>query len=252
MLTAVVSAPRRLLLTAAVVCGGLGLMIVAPSASAQVIYFNDFETNTDGFSSTTVLPTTGSGFGSSPTSTYLGRFDNGVVGLALDNLTPGETYTIGFDLFIGGSWDGNDPVKGAATWGLTQDAVTQIVNTSFNNVGGTQDYSDINPNGVGNYASFTGADAFFVGVNSTDRYAIYRFGGSGNPTLGFIAPGATTRLGFYGRNPRRDADEFWAIDNVIVTRVTNNVAAPEPGSIGLLLGGIVPLAACLRRRRAAL
>lgn len=222
----------------------------ATASHAQVVYSNDFETNTNGFSSgsTTLLPTDNQGFGTSPESTYLGRFGNNTVSLALTGLEIGTTYTVEMDLFIGATWDG-----GSDIFQLGVDGGSFLVNSSFSNFFG-QSYSDANPvAGPGSALPFmTGADFFNLSPgNNTNRYSIYLFSkGTGNPVLQFIPTATTAQLNFTGSGLQDLADEYWAIDNVVVSG-PGVVTVPEAGTSGLLsLGGaLFGIGAVIARRR---
>lgn len=230
----------------------------ATPAPAAVVYSNDFESNTTGFNtaSTTTLETTATPAGSGgATSTYLGRFANDSAVLSLSGLTAGTVYRVEFELFIGASWDGNTNGVGPDLWSLTVGGgtPTTLVDTTFQNLNAneqaqSQNYSDTNPIGTGNFASQTGADVAFTGGDFFARYAIYYFSkGTGNPVLTFTASGPDVTLTFAASNLQGVADEFWAIDNVVVESLTP-AAVPAPGGLGLLaVGGVAALA---RRRRA--
>lgn len=249
-----------------------GLIAVAMAGSmasglhAATIYSNDFETNTNGFdtSSTTTLPTDGSPIDSPDTSsTWLGRFSGSdCATLTLNGLTAGTTYTVAFDLFIGRSWDGDNTSFGPDRWSLTTDASSSpLVDTSFNNhipsdgLGGfnyTQSYSDTSFVGISSNSSFTGADVLRGAIEEPNfedrfnRYGIYYFGhGAGNPVLTFVATGSTNTLTFCSFALQGVSDEFWAIDNVSVSSV------PEPASMAVLgLGFAGAIGYRLRRRTA--
>lgn len=235
------------------------LAALASPAPAAIVYSNDFEANTAGFdtASTTTLQTTADPAG--PTSTYLGRFSNDSAVLSLTGLTVGAQYTVAFDLFIGASWDGNNVGVGPDEWLLTVGGATPetLVNTTFQNLNASeqaqgQNYSDTNPIGAGSFAAQTGADvAYFSAPSFFDRYAIYYFShGAGNPVLTFTATGANVTLTFAGNNLQDVGDEFWALDNVVVTGPAAN-AVPAPGGLGLLaVGGLGLQAGRLRRRLA--
>jgi hypothetical protein len=237
--------------------------LTGPATAAQVIYANDFEVNADGFnvSGRGLLPTTASGFGSGPESLFLGRFGgNESSTLSLTGLTAGQRYIVGFDLFIGRSWDGNSTNFGPDRWTLALEGGEFLVNTSFLNlVEGvnsglsvySQDYSDSTPVAAspnsGTHAPFTGADVAYIG-NASDvynRYSIYYFShGAGNPVLSFTASSSTANLIFAGQGLQEPGDEFWSIDNVQVT-------VPEPGSLALLSMGLMPLVGAQMRRKHA-
>lgn len=235
-------------------CGAVAVILagltVAPAA-AQIVYQNDFETNTNGFSSSSTIsrPTTNAGFASAPQSTYLGRFGNDSVILSLAGLTPGTSYSVAFDLFIEATMDGGEP------WSLTSLSSGVLVNTSFSNFF-TQAYSDTTFTSLTpqDKAKFTGADVVGpTNVPDTERYSIYYFGrGAGNPVLSFTAAATTETLTFAGSGMQGIADESWSLDNVVVqgTGVPNAVI-PEPGTCALLASGLLPLAGMVARRRKA-
>jgi len=252
---------------------GLIVGLLAASDANAAIYSNDFETNTNQFSSSSTvrLPTTGAGFSTIPDSTFLGSFNNNSITLSLTGLTIGQAYSVAFDLFIGKSWDGNSTVlienntvnTGPDQWSLVSSSSGTLINTTFINLhpddgilnNFTQNYSDSNINGSGANPAFTGADVFHdTGPGDyLNRYAIYYFGhGSGNPMISFVANSSTETLTFAGSNLQPVFDEFWAIDNVVVDGVSAT-ALPEPATLTLWsLGALGCAIAGYRRRRAAL
>ena len=225
----------------------LGTLVWNSVCQAQVVYSNNFEINTSGFSNATriSLPVDGLGFSSANRSQFLGAFGNDPITLSLSGLTSGQSYSVAFDLFIGKLWDGNSTYAGPDHWGLVTDNGVTLVDTTFlclfpsdgtiNNF--TQNYSDTNPIGPGANSAFTGADVLSTNGTYLDRYAIYYFGrGAGNPTLNFTAVNATANLTFKGAGLQAIDDEFWAIDNVQVTGIT----IPNSRTIG----GTVTLEGC--------
>jgi hypothetical protein len=245
----------RALATCAFRARKAGLLLVAAGwlaaptpAVAQVVFQNDFETDTAGFSAggslsalTRVeLPIDSGGPASSNTSMWLGKLGDGVaksgasdeiVTLALSDLTPGQDYLVAFDLLVGASWDGAAGGYGPDSWRFAVDG-TRLVDTIFSNgeagvnVGAysPQRYTDTSftsPSGP-DVPRFTGADASYSanqGGNYGGDYGIYYFGhGAGNPVLGFTALEPTAILEFarYG-NTSDSSDEYWALDNVSVT-----------------------------------
>ncbi|MDX2035536.1 MAG: hypothetical protein SFX72_02705 [Isosphaeraceae bacterium] len=221
-------------------------------ALAGTVYSNDFETNTNGFSSasTTVLPTDAGGFSSAQNSRMLGRFANDTVTLSLSGLIPGIVHTVAFDLFIGASWDGNDTSFGPDRWQLTVAGIDLVDATFANLSGSTQSYSDATPTGPGTHAASTGADVVFVaGLSVFDRYSIYSFSkGARNPVLTFTPLASTASLSFEGSSLQAVGDEFWAIDNVEITTAT---VVPEPSTLaGSLLDACFAGLVAARRLRA--
>ena len=242
-------------------CAAVAILSAA-SAHAQVVYSNNFESNTNGFTASgslssagrTSLPTDNGGLGSANQSMWLGRLGQGVtkgatpeiVTLTLSGLLPGQVYAIGFDLFIGASWDGSESsIYGGDSWRLTVNG-NMLVNTTFSNVQqgvnagaySPQRYSDSTYTSTmgADFNRFTGADVSFSvnqNGNYAPDYAIYYFGrGAGNPFLTFTASGTTAVLEFARYSGTSDsADEDWALDNVQVSVV------PEPSVVWLFAAG---------------
>ena len=264
--TSITACTRRHLLLFALIAA-----LSAASASAQVVYSNNFESNTNGFTAggslstlgRTSLPTDSGGLSSANQSSWLGRVGEGVnkspsavetLTLSLSGLTPGQVYAIAFDLFIGASWDGSAGFYGPDSWRLTIGG-TMLVNTTFSNVQSgvnagaysPQRYSDSTYTSTtgADFNRFTGADQSFSvnqNANYAPDYAIYYFGhGSGNPFLTFTASASTAVVEFARYGDTTDSgDEYWALDNVEVR------AVPEP-SVVWLCGAGVGLLFLLRR-----
>jgi hypothetical protein len=235
------------------------------AARGQTVFSNDFESDTAGFTPSgslvalgrAFLPTDSGGLASPNQSSWLGKLGSNVpksgsldesVALVVSGLTPGELYSVAFDLFLGSSWDGaaSSPY-GPDAWRFVVDGVP-LVNTTFTNGNQGQEYGAFSPQRYSDltyssligpdFGKFTGADASFTtgGNNYLEHYGIYRFGrGDGNPTLVFVAAGQTAFLEFarFG-NTTDSGDEYWALDNVRVS-----VAIPEPASLCLLITGVV-------------
>jgi hypothetical protein len=242
----------------------LAAIAFASAAQAQIVFSNNFETDSAGFTSSgslpaltrVSLPTDGGGLASPSQSTWLGRLGSGVpksgandeiVTLNVTGLTQGAVYRVAFDLLVGASWDGSaDSPYGPDAWRFAVDGLF-MVNTTFTNGNQGQEYGAFSPqkysdttyvNQLGpNFGKFAGADASFTtgGTDYGQHYGIYYFGhGTGNPILLFAAggPSATLEFARFG-NTTDSGDEYWALDNVTMT------AVPEPASILLgLFGGL--------------
>lgn len=228
-------------------------------SQAAVVFNNDFEADTTGFTAggslppltQTSLPTDSGGLASANQSMWLGRLGSGIaksgatdeiVTLNVSGLTAGQLYSVAFDLLVGASWDGSASSPwGPDRWRFAADGIS-IVETTFTNGNQGQEYGAYSPqkysdstysNSTGaDFGKFTGADAFFTtgGTNYGEHYGIYRFGrGTGNPVLTFAATGGSAVLEFarFG-NTTDSSDEYWALDNVQVAD-----AIPEPSSIAM-------------------
>ena len=267
----------------------LVLTLAASRGADAQVYSNNFETagsenynlsqssNMDPLSRIS-RPTDGGGLSSANQSMWLGRLGYGIaknsgtpetVTLALSGLTAGSTYNVAFDLLIGGSWDGSAYGYGADRWTFSTVGSTfsnKLIDATFSNCGvsnelcganSPQSYSDATPLGGESGPTFspeTGADFFYdVAGDYSQDYGIYYFGhGAGNPMLSFVADGSTASLVFE-REPTMSgdsSDEYWALDNIVVTGDAAPVATPEPASIALLATGLVGIAGWSRRRRA--
>lgn len=252
----------------------LATSALAAASRADIIYSNDFQsgvgaltpggTLTGTILSTTSLPTDSAGLASPNQSAWLGTLGAGVpktgggdetVSLHLPGLTPGTTYYVAFDLFIGASWDGSANGYGPDSWRFDIDG-THLVNTTFSNgeqgvnfgAYSPQKYSDTTYNGLDgpDFLRFVGADASFS-LNQNGRYdqdySIYSFThGAGNPILSFTATSSSADLLFARYGPSQDsADEYWALDNLTVS-----TSIPEPSTLSLI--GLIG-AGLLRRSR---
>ncbi len=218
----------------------LGAAALAAFAAAGP-YVNNFEspvgpewssTGTSSFNGTTVL----------------GRFDNADVTLTLSGFTVGEAVTVGFDLYILDSWDGDGTTYGPDHFHFAIDGVDQL-NTTFSNVAGSnQAFPDAF--GSGSHDIQTGADNkdFSHGGTLPDGYfgnALYIFGGAANAQFAGVATATTMTFTFGASNLQGVGDESWALDNV---NVSDGSAVPEPCTmVGLGLGA----AAMIRRRQKA-
>jgi hypothetical protein len=235
---------------------------------AAIVYSNDFSSNANGFdASTRVMEANDGSSQSSPTgsSLFLGPFSgNGNANLTLNGLTIGAQYSLQFDLKIAESWDGNSTSFGPDRWSLTTVNTSNptLVDTTFVNLvpsdGGlnnfTQNYADNNLIGSGANAAFTGADVArtnAVSASIFDRYAIYYFGhGAGNPVLTFTANNSTATLHFAGFSLQGESDEYWAIDNVVVSTADTTSTTPEPASLAIWgLGALGCSIGAYRRRK---
>jgi hypothetical protein len=265
------------------------LSVALPRIGAAQAYSNNFqaagsESNSLAASGTLTtlgrvsLPTDGGGLGSANQSMWLGRNGFNVaksmtgtetITLSLAGLTSGSVYNVAFDLFIGGSWDGSASGYGPDRWSFsTISGANQhtLIDATFSNcgvsnqlcgAGSPQSYSDATPNGglsATTFAPTTGADySSDVSGDYSQDYGIYYFGhGAGNPMLSFIASGSSASLVF-----QREAtggyldssDEYWALDNILVTGdVVPTTTTPEPSSLVLLAAGLAVVGYRVRRR----
>lgn len=176
----------------------------------------------------------------SGTQTFLGQFDNDTVSLSLNNIPEHTQLQVSFDLYVIGTWDGND-YPGPDRWSFGIQGETPEIDTTFAVSKPTGQYQQSWPMNFGESGSSFP----------------HRYGAKESNTLGYIWQGwavdviqeITLTLDHTGSDVTLDfaawglqgiGDESWGLDNIAVT------AVPTPGSIAMLgLGGLV----ATRRRR---
>ena len=222
-------------------------------ARADPIYSNSFDTNstagftgTNGYSPTIVSAPNGS-------TSFLGDLSTGQSTALLTLNTAGySSVTLNYTLDavlsqdgIGGA-GGNSPTNPDSF--VVSVGGTTISNYSFANFGGDQ--QSYCPGTTSPCAPQTGASTIeALGYNPGSGYddSEYNFSYTFTPT------GAATTISFTSNDNEGVGNEFYGLDNVVVTGTpTGGVisAAPEPGEWALLLGGVAMLGSVLRAARA--
>jgi hypothetical protein len=220
---------------AAVAAASMG--IAMRPISAAPIYSNVFDVGLSEWSVPTVSTRNGESFlASSPNG-----FSNQTATLTLTDLPIHGTVTVGFDLYVIQSMDGNGPEGGGPdNWQLTADG-TNLLFTNFANWtnGNTQAYpNQLPPFGPGGaFAPRTGAfENGHLGLG---------LGGFGDSTyrFSFTFPhsASTLVLAFRGLQNEAVDNEGWGLDNVTV-----DVGIPEPATWWLAALAVVFLP---RRRK---
>ena len=159
---------------------------------SQVPYFTDFEAgiglewNQPVQSSTEVA-----GF-----TRFSGRFGNNYQILTVTNLVPGQSYTLGFDLYVIDSWEGT---SGGEYFNVAVNGL-QLFHQNFGNANVTQGYPNQPDEGRANF-----------GFTPSYTDAIYR-----NSEVPFIASNTVTLFLFSGQNLEAIDNESWGLDNVSV------------------------------------
>jgi hypothetical protein len=228
-----------------VLAGVVGL-VFAGVAQAQIVYSNDFEATTGGFTTGALVSHPNTANPAGPTSQFLGLFsDSTATSLTLTGLTPGTVYDLTLDLLVKATWDGNTAVVGPDVWRVRAGGST-LVDTTFSNVtGSNQSFSSNGYIGAGNYAPGTNASVVNNDPDINNRYSIYKFDKIALPQLEFTPATDTVTLTFEGQGLQGVPDESWGIDNVKVAGRGNVI--PEPGT--LALAGLGALALLRRRRK---
>lgn len=185
-----------------VITGDMEITAVFVQVGGQVVYLNSFQGLIGpewSHSHTDTTPIGGRRF--------LGQFWNDDVTLTLNNMPPGETALISFDLYVINSWDGNgDPDR----WSISANGA-QLFQTTFSNVDeydSRQSYPDPYP--YGDHPAYSGAA-------EVDTLG-YEYYGNSVYTLNFEAPiiAPTLHFVFSALNLLSLEDESWGLDNVVV------------------------------------
>ncbi len=220
----------------------VAVAIAASAASADTVYFNDFEAESAGNEWTSYA------LQSTPVEsrTFLGKFGNENVGLHLENLPEHEALRLSFDLYIIGSWDGNTQ-PGPDEWGVRLANGLPLLHTTFcvssPNSGRTQNFPEWV--GGGSHEQRTGADesnSLGYWWSNDVRPVPVQTDAVWHLSIVFPHLGSDVDLNFFGRGLQPLEDEAWGLDNV---RVEASII-PAPGAMGL---GIAALGLTARRRR---
>ncbi len=206
------------------------LLLIATSAQASLLYFNDFEGAVGQEWSTTQKSY------DNDTSNFLGRFGNNTASLRLENIAPHTTISVSFDLILWDSWDGDNTHWGKDYQGLTADG-TKVYEYTFASpgFGVTSTNPDNTPQLTGNFGFSHWQDALYKDFN--DGF-----------TFNHVAD--TLNLTFYGRHLQGINDESWGIDNVrVYTDGNPNNPVPEPATMLLFGTGLAGLGFTIRRKK---
>ena len=220
----------------------LSTVLGAPleAAGAATIYTNNFSGGLGGFTTTGGLRTDNG-------ETYLGNLTQGATASVTISTIGYQNVTLSFDLYGVLSLDGNGPAGGGADPFLVADDSGTIFNYTFANYTGpnTQSYGGVG-NPAGSYAARTGAAGCgALGFGCGDfGDASYSFSGL------TLTPSANSlTLTFTGNSNQSVGDEFYGIDNIVVTGTPS--AVPEPTSWALLIAGFGLVGVGARRQRAS-
>lgn len=188
---------------------------------------------------------------------FLGEFVNNGVTLSLGSLGEHGFVTVGFDLYLLRSWDGEASDYGRDTFGLRADS-----NLLFQ-----ESFSNGHPAGQSFCGGISSSCAPMTGA--TEKYSLGYTFDNWLPDSGKTAPewmdsvyhlsftfahqGSDLQLAFFGEGlqsvtaPSGYLDESWGLDNVNVYLLP----VPEPQTWALLVGGLLLAAGAARRRGAA-
>ncbi len=204
-------------------------MLLAPAATALTVYQNDFESGLDAAWTGGRIHGPDRGIDNQ----YLGNYTTSqATTLTLTGLPSHTRLTLQFDLYLFSSWDGEDPSWGKDYFSLSGDISFKETFTNHQSEG--QSYPgtpDEVPFGTPGNLSAT---YVYRGLDPTGSGDAFR--------IDHVSPTFTVTFG----GPTTQSDEWWGIDNVVVSLDTAPV--PLPGTLplaGALLAGLL----ALRRRR---
>lgn len=214
-------------------------LLTASTASADrgCIYFNDFEDPHDQLTEwSNPITATTPGSAEHPPDRFLGMFGEAptdAVRLELNDCLQYSEISIGFDLYVINSWDGNHSLNGPDLWGIRVIDGPTLLHTSFFHDNQAPDHRQSYPGWYpeGDYLGGTGCLEWYT--LGYDADAVYSFPNDDH-VFSFVPWAETHYVEFYSELFTHDAwDEAFGIDNVCVT--------PEPAGLSLLALGLVAL-----------
>ncbi|MEO8812178.1 MAG: PEPxxWA-CTERM sorting domain-containing protein [Caulobacteraceae bacterium] len=221
---------------------------IAGSAGAVQVYSNDFQGgSTAGFSSGSIQ--------TSPNGSaeFLGPFaQGGSTTLSLSSLAAHSMVTVSFDVDVILSMDGDGQFGGGRDQFLVTttapSASTLLDNDYANYPGNTQDNGGQGtPTIAFHYAPQTGASSvntfgYAFGGNPSIDDSVYHY------TFTFADTASNLGFTFHGNTSEGVSNEFYGIDNVVVS-INAPGGVPEPTTWALMLIGVGAAGATLRGSR---
>ena len=175
----------------------------------KVVFTDDFTTSLVSSEwSSSSLETSPSG------QTYLGQFGNETLSFKLDDLPDHGSVKVQFDLYLVGDWNGaTEGADGPSRWILDADGET-LIDTTFSNGLGGQNYPDAYPGPVN--AEYSGAVAVdSLGYASDSTYRITHIFQRNESDLDFLHLNFTASG--IGNSAAGDLNANWGLDNVQIT-----------------------------------
>jgi hypothetical protein len=211
---------------ALVLAAAAALAVAAGSASAGVIYQNDFSSNANDFSGSTTI-TTAPDNGQK----YLGPLALGQTATLTLDTTGLSSIDLNVDMLALLTLDGSDGFYGPDYFKIAVEGGPTLFNETISNFGGGQTYGGTSDAALRNT---------LYGQDQTFHLAF----------TGIAPTGSTTKIDFIGATNQGWSDEGYGIDNVVVNGTLAR-AVPEPATWTMLLGGVFAMGAALRSRRRA-
>ncbi len=220
---------KRRIFTAAIMTGTMFIFYGVAGAIplANTVYFEDFESK----SLLTEWTNSNTSFDSNVTF-YLGDYTtNSSTILTLTGLGAHTELALDFDLYLFGSWDGENTTYGKDYFGLMGDGVDDIWTFTNHQTQGQ---------------TYPGSPSEIYGSGSSATYVYRDFDLTGTGTgINIAHTGDTFSMTFYSNTTQ--SDEWWGIDNVQVS-INNDTPIPEPATMLLFGTGLVGLLGAKRRK----
>jgi hypothetical protein len=222
----------------------LGLSVSPRLGWAGTIYSNNFSQNAADFTGGTIT--------TAPSGEQFLAFGGagGSATLNLSGIEPHSSLSLSFSLYVVGSMDGDGQNGGGGdyfTVNYAGSSSATLFNYTFANYGGgnTQNYP------VPGSAPGTGA----ASINALG-YSGFPDSGNGIQDSEYaitltpiIDSDGNVSFTFFDNSNEGMSNEFYGIDNVVVTDVPSGVTVPEPGGLAMLVVGL-GMAGYVRRRAA--
>ena len=216
--------------------------LLTGQAAASTVYSNDFSANTNGFT----MSGTAAVYTAPNSESFIGGLTQGAgASLTLDT-TGLSSITVNFDLYGILSIDGSNGGTGPDSFRLSVGGGPVLLDETFSNFSfQNQTYG---PNALD--PGRTGSD---TGIYGHLGYEYVGYPGDGLDTtyhlsFTFAPTGNSTVLNFVGLSTQALSDEYFGIDNVVVTTPGG---VPEPATWAMMLLGFAGVGAMVRRSRAS-
>lgn len=205
---------------------GAGTAVATPLSN--IIYSNNFESQVE------AALWDGANVASDATlGSYLGNYSvSGSTTLTLTGLSPHSQLALDFDLYLFNTWDGEDTQYGKDYFSLTGDVEGSWTFTNHQEEG----------------QSYDGSPDEVYGASGSGQTQVYRDLGLTGADFGFTVSHFDDVFTITFGGPTTQSDEWWGIDNVVVSINDGTAPVPEPMTLALFGAGLAGFAGFKKRR----